>query len=448
MKDHSKSDFIFDLVDEFEMFSATGAPNIFTDEALIAFSYKYKSFSTQRDISLLRYLNQSPSLFRSIIPYSKWALGVAFNVVWYYDELIVNDPIIQILEDDHQSIENKKQRLRNVIVFLLKCKETINEGYILFAGNDLLPITTGNFENEAQQLLDSKDVTDAYEQITVLLRKNSPLNDIPEDDLTQLQAIYESFWGEVRQMGMHIPEHVQGTNKLDGGIFYDFTTPFQYTTKDQILLYGKENMLTALHPEYKRDISVVLETLRSGSRLNSPVLFYRDADAMAAKNYSLINQTAKPAMVTNNIGYDCIVPYLDNIHFNQLLDVKRAVPNAFKDFRYYLFELVSKTMKLTDDPHELKFRIDSQINSMIRKMEIEMESAKRKMVIHGIVAPVVVAAGSLGLFTSGMDVLQVAGAVMGTSGAVATLRTLSDVKSDKDKAIINNQMYFLWKVLQ
>ena len=68
-----------------------------------------------------------------------------------------------------------------------------------------------------------------------------------------------------------------------------------------------------------------------------------------------------------------------------------------------MFDLVTKTMKLSDDPIEFKYRVDLQVTSMIRNMEVEMKIAKRKMIVHGIASPLIVASESLGLFTSGID---------------------------------------------
>lgn len=447
MKDLSKSTFIFDLIDEFQIFSLSGTANEFTDESFNLFSDKYKSLSKERDTALFQYLNASPNLFRTHLPHSKWAIAVAFNVVWYYDELIVSDPVLQLINSDKTTPEQKKYNLQQLLTFLKSCRESIDGGFLLFSGDNLTPDKTGVFEVESKSLVNVPQVLKAFEQISTMVKKPSPINENVADNLTQLEILYDGLWGEIRTMGMYIPPHVFDTNKLTNGIYYDFMTPYQRLTKEELVSFNKTDMLESLKREYSKDISIVLETITNAQRLNSPVLFYREADCIAARNYASTNNKEVTDLLTDTTIYDCFVPYVDGIPAERLFDVRNQIPEAFKDFRAFLFELVTKTMKSTDNPAELKFILDNELNKMMRQLSVEMNNAKSKWRFEGIAAPLIILTGSLTLLSSGIDYSKLLSTFLGSGGLIKGLNTWNNVRADKNKSSLN-PVYFLWKAQQ
>jgi hypothetical protein len=94
MNSTALSNFMFDLMDEFEVLPASGIPAEWTDNDYDLFKSKYISQSNENDKQIFRYLISTPNLFRCHIPYTKWTLQVASEIVWYYDELIITDPLI------------------------------------------------------------------------------------------------------------------------------------------------------------------------------------------------------------------------------------------------------------------------------------------------------------------------------------------------------------------
>lgn len=447
MKDLSKSAFIFDLIDEFHIFNLSGKTNELTDEAFNLFCDKYKLLSNQRDTALFKYLNDTPNLFRTHLPHSKWAIAVAFSVVWFYDELIISDPVLQLINSDKIKYEHKKYNLQQLLTLLKSCRESIDGGFLLFSGDNLTPDKTGLFESESKLLVNNPLVLDAFEQISVMIKKTSPINDNVADNLTQLEIIYDGLWGEIRKMGMYIPPHVFDGNNLSNGIHYDFTTPYQRLTKEELINFNKADMLESLKHEYSKDISIVLETITNAQRLNSPVLFYRDADYIAANNYATSNNKQVGKLFTDTIIYDCLVPYVDGIPAERLFDVRNQIPEAFKDFRSFLFELVKKTMKSTNNPAEFKYSVDNEINTMMRKLSVEMNNAKRKWKFQGIAAPLILLTGSLTLMSSGIDFSKMLSTFIGSGGVIHSLNTWNNVSADKNKSSLN-PVYFLWKAQQ
>ncbi len=443
MKDLSKSTFLFELIDEFGIFRLSGEPNVLTDDSYNLFCEKYRTLSIQRDISLFNYIKSTPKLFRAHIPHSKWTIAASFQVVWYYDELIVCDPVLQLINSDQSENEQRKYNLQELLSFLNKCKDSIDGGYLLFAGDNIFPIKTGAFENDSQLLVEVPQVLDAYEQYCLMLKKSSRINDNPNDNLTQLEIHYDGLWGNFRTMGVYIPPHVLNENKMVNGVTYDFITTYQRLTRDELVSFNKEDMLTSLKNEYSKDISIVLEAITNAQRFDTPILFYRNSDCVAAQNYSTQNKN----MVADTTVYDCLVPYVENIPAERLFEVRNNIPNAFTDFRAYLFNIVQNTMKSTDNPAEFKHIINKEMSSLMRKLNTEMENAKSKWTFQGVAAPIVMMTGSLGLFSSGIDYSQLISTLLGSGGLVQGLKTWSEIKSDKNTASLN-PVYFLWKAQQ
>lgn len=445
MKKLSKSTFIFDLIDEFEIFNLSGSTNVFTDEAFNLFCKKYKSLSKQRDLYLFKYLKSTPNLFRTHLPHSKWALSMALNIVWYYDEIVISDPIIQLINSEKGELESKKHDLQDIIYFLKCCQESIEYGYLLFSGDHLTPDKTGQFERESKDLVNVPQVLNAFEQISILLKKPSPINDNPSDNLTQVEIIYDGLWGHTRKMGMFIPPHVLNYNTLGNSIYFDFTTPYERISKEELISYDKGDMLDSLKSEYSKDISIVLESIVNAMRLNLPVLFYRDADGITAKHYASSKNEKHEGLFTDTSVYDCLVPYVEGIPAEKLFEVRNQIPEAFKDFRALLFEIVKKTMNATDNPAEIKFKIDSELNSLLRKLDVEMQNAQRKWKFQGIGTPIVMLIGSLSLYSpSGIDYSNLLSTLLGSGGLIKSLVTWNNVSASKKEASLN-PVYFLWK---
>lgn len=444
MKDLSISSFVFDLIKEFEIVTPKGELTEFTDEGLELFYNKYITHAGKRDLALNNYFQSTPNLFRTHLPFSSWSIPSAIQLVWYYDEIVINDPILQLQKLQRGNNAVLKKDLRTLLSMLLANKDSVTGGYILFAGEDIFPSQTGAFDQESKILTETPEVIKAYEQISLMVKKPSPINDNPIDNLIQIEVLYQGFLQEIRSMGMYIPPHVmEQKTALTNGVFFDFMSPYQRITSQELVQLNKQDMLKSLREAYCKDISLVLEAITNAQRYNIPILFNRDAECIAAKSYSSQNSN----MLLDQSVYDCVLPYVNNIPPERLFDVRNQVPNAFLEFRAFLFDLVSKTMKATDNPAELKYKIDTEISSTMRKLKVEMENAKGKWNFQGLAAPITVVAGSLGVFALGGDYSKLISAVMSTGGVGAMLSKWSDFISDKNKAALS-PVYFLWKAQQ
>lgn len=429
------------MMDEFEMFSLKGEPNDFTDEAYNLFCEKYIVLSKKRDMSLSTYLKQTPNLFRTHIPPSKWTIAFSFQVVWYYDELVICDPVLQHIKAEKENIEQKKYDLQHLLSYLKLCEDSIKGGYILFAGDSLFPSKTGVFDDESKILADIPEILKAFEKESLIIKRQSPINNNIKDNLTQIECIYEGLWGNTRQIGMFIPPHLLKSNKLSDGIFYDFLAPYETLTMEEFLTFKMENIFDGLKKEFRKDIAVDLEAMSNAQRFNIPMLFHRDVDSIIAQNYSMNNSASSQTV------YNCMLPYLENIPAERLFDIRSQIPEAFKEFRAFLFELVEKTTNSYEGNELINFKIDKEITSLMRKLTTELANAKRKWVFKGLTTPIVMLTGSMGLFSSGIDYSQLFSTILGSGGVIQGIKTWSDSKSE-ERITSLNPAYFLWKAQQ
>ncbi len=102
------SNWIFKLATNYGIPLDVGAIASMSDDEFESFRGEYKELSTSRDLALDRYTSYKPSLFRVYLPYSDEAFGLASQIVWYLDEVIIRDPIPFILDAFDGNVELAK----------------------------------------------------------------------------------------------------------------------------------------------------------------------------------------------------------------------------------------------------------------------------------------------------------------------------------------------------
>ncbi|HXP52621.1 MAG TPA: hypothetical protein VN922_21890 [Bacteroidia bacterium] len=439
-KDYSKSTFIFDLIDKYQVVSSSALSQTFTDVMFEAFSKEYIEMAERRDDSLNLYLVSNPKLFRCYLPPSKWTFGVAREVVWYYDELIIDDPICKIINDEGKTVNYKKETIARILSNMGLFKECIEGGYLYFTSAHLIREKEGKYITKANDLLAYSDVQTAFENWSPMGQKRSPINDNPEDDLIQLQARYAGHFLEIEPMGMYIPEHImKSSEKLKNGITFNFVSPYTRLTKEEIIKYGKQDILDSLRGVYAEDAAIIIHTVDNSKIFNCPILFFRDVDSIVATKYIETNLTDSINPTIEKVIYDCIVPYIQGIPPERLFEIRNKIPNAFFDFRFYLYEIVKETQKEVDNPEEFRFRIENKIRAKLNSLEGEMKTAWTNFVFKS--------ASSLAMLIGTLSVNSFFTGVLGSGGIIneiGAIRGLVNSRKEQSK----NPAYFLWRAQQ
>ena len=160
MHNQYSSNFIFPLADKYRIPIDNLNPAEFSDETYFGFCQEYIDQARTRDINLKLHLHNKPNLFRAFLPWRDYIFNTVFQLQWYYDELVIYDPIIfEISHFKTGNIEDDKRKLRELLVFLNSLKESINGGFLLFASYDTF-ITSNKVleENKFDALLSVPEI--------------------------------------------------------------------------------------------------------------------------------------------------------------------------------------------------------------------------------------------------------------------------------------------------
>jgi len=138
-----------------------------SDDVFLSFKAQYLEWSDRRDRSLSDYLRNSSQLFRVYLSYHERFFRLASQIVWYLDEIIMRDPLRVIAERATGDIENDKIEAIQLLQFLSRFHSALSNGYILFAGPQVLESrNTDVYSIIADSLLKLPEIHSALEQST------------------------------------------------------------------------------------------------------------------------------------------------------------------------------------------------------------------------------------------------------------------------------------------
>jgi len=87
------SDFIFALSEKYKISLDPTKHAEFSDEQYYGFCDEYISQCENRDRTLKQHLIDTPNLFRTFLPWREYVFDTVLQTQWYYDELIIYDPV-------------------------------------------------------------------------------------------------------------------------------------------------------------------------------------------------------------------------------------------------------------------------------------------------------------------------------------------------------------------
>lgn len=433
-----KSDFIFTLAEKYDIQFNAEKGFVFLDEAYEGFKNEYISLANSRDTHLINYLKSTPNFYRTFLPYDENVFRTAFQIQWYYDEIIIYDPIIfQLQIPDESNIENKKHRLVRFLKFLNAFRESITEGFIIFANYDSLKNQQQEANNEKIQLLvQDNDVRDQLDTLVKVFKMET----------TQGKAIgnfnVRSFY---RSKSTFFP--VMNTPQQDeNGMFY---VDYDFVGSTHSLLSLEEikklNIYERVYKEYtndyKKEVSEILNHLIVGALINAPVLYSRSVDAIVMNK---LGEVISANNITNK-SFEITLPFVDNISPEKLLELRLKIPSAFLDFRNTMVELIFELQKQKIEGQIFEVKVQQKINPMLKKLDAEMKTSIQKAKIQGIITPAISAIGAFALWKLGFDISKLTSILFGGTGVATEMNVIIKRLEDINNAKAN-PLYFLWKV--
>lgn len=433
------SDFIFSLANKYHIPLDENQPMELLDENYFCFCNEYIEHCKIRDKNLKEYLVNNPNLFRTFLPWRPYIFNTVFQTQWYYDELIIYDPIFfEINNFKSGNVEEDKFKLRQLLSFLYSLKDNITEGFLLFGSYETFSVKDDKYkEDKFDALLSIPEIREECDRLVEVYKMVGTNDD--QNLYLQVACRYRN-----EQMFFSIPKYPKEIMKQhNSGIIYEFVhSNYIPLSVEEIKERGfYERVYDRFKKDYPDEIREILNYVDIGSNIRTPVLFDRDLDKLILSNISLGKELMNSKA---NDYFKLFLPFVEGIPTNRLFDIRTKMPTAFLDFRNLMFETIYDFEREGFEPEILKLKVQQKVNPLVRKLEAEMKNSITKAKIIGSGLPIISGIGALGLWHFGVDLTKYATLLFGGVN-VAGLSTFVNYRTEQNTGKANS-MYYLWKV--
>lgn len=432
------SDFIFSLADKYQISLDNSKPAEFLDESYFGFCKDYLEQCKIRDINLKQHLLDKPNLFRTFLPWRPYIFDTVFQTQWYYDELVIYDPIFfEINHFKSGNNEQDKKWLRQLLAFLFSLKDSIDEGFLLFGSYDTFSTTDKQLEeNKFENLLSIQEIREECDRLVHVFKMVSA--DGNEKSYFQVRCYYRN-----KQTFFQVIQDFEKLKSEQGfGITYDLVgsnyIPMTIEETKQGGFYDRA--FDGFKEDYPFEIREVLNYIDVGSNIKTPVLFNRRLDELILSNVSTQDKILKSRA---NDYYKLFLPFINGIPADRLYEIRAKMPTAFLDFRNLMFEIVYDFEKSGIEPEVLELKIQQKINPLLRKLETEMKISVTKAKIISVGVPLATGVGALGLWGFGIDILKYSSLLLGGINLASELTALTNYLTEQ-RTGKSNSVYYLW----
>ena len=425
--------FPFRLAEECGL-AATAPASPMSDIAYESFSTKYLQYVERRDQWLEDHVGRQSVRVRAFVPMGDRLLALASQVFWYFDELLVADPLrghCGIADPDLR--EEAKVKLSHNLGLLLTLRKPVESGYILLAPSVRMRPPEAQSPQVCVDLSTDPDVQGALDQaVSYGMERRSNAEGLEF-------LVWESRLDHVFTKGWYgtVPP---GTT----------TTPlvrvderFKACERAALEALLGRSLNGVLRPSYAREIEWTIATAQHANKLAAAVFFDREAHAVIlARSPSLADQHARNAQTIAPLSLS--VPYLQGVPPDRLIELRESQPLAFLEFRRRLADHVRRATESTSvvANEQLAADIERDIVPQVRELDAEMRAAAAKARIVGIGLPVITSMGALIGAKLGLpSYLAVSGALTGMVPAVMAIAE----RSARVEQLASKPYYFLWR---
>lgn len=434
------SDFIFTLSEKYKISIDPSSPSEFSDEQYYGFCNEYITLCEDRDRTLKQHLVNNPNLFRTFLPWREYVFDTVIQTQWYYDELIIYDPVYFEIQDFRTGdIESDKHSLKFILYNLNVLRDSILQGFLLFGSYDKFSNSSSIDSQRFSEILSQKEVREECDKLVGVYKMISPHGE--EKSYYQIRSIYRR-----NEILFPVISDVEKLKTQDGyEVFYDFGSSDYKRLCVQETIEGGfyDRIYDVFKNNYHIEILEILNYIEVGGSLNTPILFDRKLDELILSNINSEIDFQKSKAIDY---HKLFLPFINGIPPQRLMEVRNKMPAAFKDFRSMLFEAIYDYEKQGLETDILNIKLQNKINPAIRKLDAEMKNALTKAKIIGRGFPLISGIGALGLYHLGYDIATFSSVLFG--GITATgLTAAGNFIADKRLSKVNS-VYYLWKVQQ
>lgn len=427
------SNWIFKLASSYGIPLDMGGISPMGDEEFESFRDEYRKLSKSRDVNLDKYTSYNPTLFRVYLPYSDEAFGLATQIAWYLDEIVIRDPIPSILDSFEQNAELSKHQLRSVLQFIAQFRGLIENEFVLLAG----PTSLDNIPDEPSPLA----ITLFHdENIRSEMERISQWGYSETRDGTGFAHELRLLTGRVISMG----------TKVDippGGMWESPTIDFVNGLPSigfEELSRKLEKDLLELHKDmFFKEIQRPIYMATNAQKMGAAVLFSenRPIDQLILHKAEVEFHPDKQNASIQALNV--ALPFVSGIPPDRLMDIRRSSPTAFTDFRARVAELIIEaTADATPSQEYLRHRVQKELVPTLGSLESEMNGAIKRAGIMGLGVPLVAGTGVLIGNVLGVPAHVLLGGAI--AGALSGVSSLADSVQTSNRAK-GHPGYFLWK---
>jgi hypothetical protein len=340
-----------------------------------------------------------------------------------------------IVERLNGDIENDKIEAIQLLQFLSQFHSALSNGYILFAGPQVLESNKTNvYSNIANSLLELPEIRSALQQSTYYgcaTRKDSAGRDTSIFQL-KLDSGGIIGWGSMTFGG--------GKSVSTPAIRFGETLP--PATLEDVQKVVNLDLNQMMKGSYITEIERTLALVDTASDLGAAIIFDRQLDQLILENTGIKLSNQKQAATCGVLNL--ALPFIDGIPPERIADIREAMPMAFLDFRAKLLNIVAKGlesgMSVND---ELRRHVQEQLAPNLNLIDSEINGSLKKARILCLGCPLVSSVGVLAGTILSAPVAALIG--VGVAGALAAVKSFADDQETKEK-VKGHPFYFLWKI--
>lgn len=378
--------FPFDLVDSFPDLRAGCVGDAVTDDGLRWFGESYRAYRIEADAALSPVLRSSQTPFRGVVPYDGRSFVVAKQLFWYFDQLIVRDPVFSLLAEqprDLEDVRRRKAELCQLLGVMRHLRPAIDSGYIV--------LTALQTEPPAESGVDDLAVARLLEQ---------------DEVVTALSAAVSYRLGDVRP--------------IPGGD----VRPYRAGLRWNFIAGGR------------------VRTRHAGP-FSLPISPFEDLPPVEPAEGLVVERAASPESEDRFAAvraFNASLPFVEGVSPEVLVRLRHELPDSFQAFRGRMLHGVREA-SLAGSERGLR-SLERELSEMNRSLSAEMTAIVRKLKV-GLGAPALVSAvAGIGVFLSSPASVPIA-TLLGASTLAAGVQ-LSDYAAASARARAN-PAYFIWK---
>ena len=435
--DHpERSSHLFTLAAEFGIPLDSIGPFQIARDSFHTFCDRYLQWSKERDVALCKYLTSTSKSFRCYLPFNNRTYTVASQVVWYLDEIIAPDPLIGAIGRlKRDGTDKSAGRVLGILRLLSTLREAIDCGYVLLA-DDLIDAAPIDEKSDGiQQLSNVPQVVQALDRAVRFGLEMRPAS------TGEMCAVYEAQLDNAGAFGWYIPKPVTGMKVPP--ITIGVALP--PTTAEALAKVTGNDPYAQIRDSYSIEIAGTLSSVDVAARLGAAALFDREVDDVILS----AAEATRRRGVANSIaaGVKLVLPYLDGVPPERLLDLRAAIPDAFREFRGRMSEIVMEAMK--DEPEEgialARLRIERELSGSAHALDTEMAAVSKKTRLLGYAA-IIPAIGVLAGSMIGIGSLELIAATA-VGGVGLAVKAAAESIKERTRARVN-PFYFVWEARQ